>query len=70
MLTLVKKSDYGSIGAPGEFLEKVLKALEEDALDSDGWFTSLEGYLDFLLSDGRPEGQNLKRDELEINTEY
>ena len=50
--------------------KKELKALEEEALDSDGWFTSLEEYLDFLLSDWNPEGQNLNRDELEINTEY
>ena len=55
---------------PEKFLEKELKALEEEALDSDGWFTSLEEYLDFLLSDWNPEGQNLNRDELEINTEY
>ena len=70
LFNLVKKSDYDAIGSPEKFLEKELKALEEEALDSDGWFTSLEEYLDFLLSDWNPEGQNLNRDELEINTEY
>ena len=70
LFNLVKKSDYDAIGSPEKFLEKELKALEEEALDSDGWFTSLEEYLDFLLSDWNPEGQNLNRDELEINMEY
>jgi len=72
LFNLVKKSDYDAIGSPEKFLEKELKALEEEALDSDGvvhfarksiWY--------FLLSDVElPKAQNLNRDELEINTEY
>ena len=47
LFNLVKKSDYDAIGSPEKFLEKELKALEEEALDSDGWFTSLEAVSGF-----------------------
>ena len=67
---LVKKSEYDAIGTPEKFLEAELKKLEEEALDPDSWFTSLEDYLDFLLGDWNPDDQKMNRDGLEMDTEY
>ena len=60
---LVKKSEYDAIGTPEKFLEAELKKLEEEALDPDSWFTSLEDYLDFLLGDWNPDDQKMNRED-------